>query len=146
MRDSYSFPDGRLADHHIGDSFSCVSIPQRRDRALFRLAREHLLQLRAQLRGIAPHEDVRPHRHRNRPLGIFAHGKARDVQIRGLFLDPTGISDYHRSARLQREKIEAEQSEFKLTVDKLPAQAGIDPLNKLIDRNPDDNVITVAKK
>lgn len=28
----------------------------------------------------------------------------------------------------------------------LPAQAGIDPLNKLIDRNPDDNVIRVEKQ
>jgi ABC-2 type transport system permease protein len=33
-----------------------------------------------------------------------------------------------------------------LVVDKLPAKAGIDPLNKLIDRNPDDNVVKVEKK
>jgi hypothetical protein len=31
-----------------------------------------------------------------------------------------------------------------LTVDKIPAQAGIDPLNKLMDRKPDDNVIKVV--
>jgi hypothetical protein len=29
------------------------------------------------------------------------------------------------------------------TVDQLPAKAGIDPANKLIDRNPDDNVMKV---
>jgi hypothetical protein len=28
-------------------------------------------------------------------------------------------------------------------VDRVPSKAGIDPLDKLIDRNPDDNVITV---
>jgi len=28
-------------------------------------------------------------------------------------------------------------------VDKKPQRAGIEPLNKLIDRNPDDNVKTV---
>jgi hypothetical protein len=31
-------------------------------------------------------------------------------------------------------------------VDKQPAQAGIDPLNKLIDRNPEDNVVKVEKR
>jgi ABC-2 type transport system permease protein len=35
--------------------------------------------------------------------------------------------------------------EFEVTVDQQPARAGIDPYNKLIDRNPDDNVITVNK-
>jgi ABC-type transport system involved in multi-copper enzyme maturation permease subunit len=47
---------------------------------------------------------------------------------------------------LQRQKIEQEETEFKLVVDKLPTQAGIDPIDKLIDRNPDDNVITVEKR
>ncbi|MGB0034978.1 MAG: M1 family aminopeptidase, partial [Candidatus Acidiferrales bacterium] len=47
---------------------------------------------------------------------------------------------------LHREKIEKENNEFAVTVDKLPAQAGIDPLIKLIDRNPDDNVVKVEKR
>ena len=42
---------------------------------------------------------------------------------------------------LQKHKIDQQRKEFTVTVDKVPAQAGIDPLNKLIDRNPDDNVI-----
>jgi ABC-2 type transport system permease protein len=46
---------------------------------------------------------------------------------------------------LQKHKIEQEQQEFTVTVDKVPSQAGIDPLLKLIDRNPDDN-LTEAKK
>ena len=45
---------------------------------------------------------------------------------------------------LQKQKIEHEKTEFDLVVDKLPAQAGIDPLNKLIDRKPDDNLTRVV--
>jgi ABC-2 type transport system permease protein len=47
---------------------------------------------------------------------------------------------------LQKQKIQKERTELTLMVDKLPAKAGIDPLNKLIDRNPEDNVVKVEKK
>jgi hypothetical protein len=47
---------------------------------------------------------------------------------------------------LQKHKIEQERQEFAITVDKVPAQAGIDPLIKLVDRNPDDNVVKVEKQ
>jgi len=47
---------------------------------------------------------------------------------------------------LQKHKIEKDQTELTLLVDKQPAEAGIDPLNKLIDRNPEDNVMKVEKK
>lgn len=47
---------------------------------------------------------------------------------------------------LQKHKIEQEQQSITVTVDKLPAQAGIDPLLKLVDRNPDDNLVTVKRK
>ena len=47
---------------------------------------------------------------------------------------------------LQKHKIEQEHQEFTVTVDKLPAQAGIDPLIKLVDRNPDDNLTKVKKQ
>ncbi len=43
-------------------------------------------------------------------------------------------------------KIEQEHQEFTVTVDKAPAKAGIDPLIKLIDRNPDDNVTDVERQ
>ena len=46
---------------------------------------------------------------------------------------------------LQKQKIEKDNSDFTLVVDKLPAQAGIDPLNKLIDRDPNNNVIKVKE-
>ena len=47
---------------------------------------------------------------------------------------------------LQKQKITGEKTDITVTVDKLPAQAGIDPMDKLIDRNPDDNVIAVKKR
>ena len=47
---------------------------------------------------------------------------------------------------LEKQKIDKEKTEITVTVDKLPAQAGIDPVDKLIDRNPDDNVIAVIQK
>jgi len=46
---------------------------------------------------------------------------------------------------LQKHKIEQDRTELQLIVDKNPALAGIDPLNKLIDRNPEDNVIKAEK-
>jgi hypothetical protein len=47
---------------------------------------------------------------------------------------------------LQKHKIEQQRQEFDLKVDKVPSKAGIDPLIKLIDRNPEDNVVAVKKQ
>ncbi len=47
---------------------------------------------------------------------------------------------------LQRQKIDQQKTDVTVTVDQAPAKAGIDPVDKLIDRNPDDNVIAVKKK
>ena len=44
---------------------------------------------------------------------------------------------------LEKKKIDKEETEFTMTVDKKPARAGIDPYNKLIDRRPKDNTIGV---
>jgi len=47
---------------------------------------------------------------------------------------------------LKKQKFDQESAEFDLIVDKRPAEAGIDPLIKLIDRNPDNNVMKVEKQ
>jgi ABC-type transport system involved in multi-copper enzyme maturation permease subunit len=47
---------------------------------------------------------------------------------------------------LQEHKITQEKTDVTVTVDKVPAKAGIDPVDKLIDRNPDDNVMVVKKR
>jgi hypothetical protein len=44
-----------------------------------------------------------------------------------------------------KHKIEQHETEFTILVDRLPAKAGIDPWNKLVDRKPDDNVINLTK-
>jgi ABC-2 type transport system permease protein len=44
---------------------------------------------------------------------------------------------------LKKEWIKQTNAEFTIIVDKLPAKAGIDPINILIDRRPDDNVMRV---
>ena len=47
---------------------------------------------------------------------------------------------------LQKQKIEKDKTDITLVVDKLPAEAGIDPLNKMIDRDPSNNVLKVTEK
>jgi ABC-2 type transport system permease protein len=44
---------------------------------------------------------------------------------------------------LQKQKIDKDETELTFTVDGEPVRAGIDPLDKLIDRAPDDNLIDV---
>ena len=46
---------------------------------------------------------------------------------------------------LQKHLFNKEETEIKIKVDKLPSSAGVDPLNKLIDRNPDDNTKIVIE-
>ncbi|MBI9065530.1 MAG: hypothetical protein JEZ14_26325, partial [Marinilabiliaceae bacterium] len=41
---------------------------------------------------------------------------------------------------LEKHKISDGKNSIKIIVDKKPIKAGIDPLYKLIDRNPNDNV------
>jgi ABC-2 type transport system permease protein len=45
---------------------------------------------------------------------------------------------------LEKRHITQGKNTFEVVVDKLPARAGIDPLNKLIDRNPGDNTKKVT--
>jgi ABC-2 type transport system permease protein len=56
-------------------------------------------------------------------------------------LDETGKPLY-----LEKKKIEKAETEFTIVVDRQPDKAGIDPMNKLIDRRPDDNVIKVSRE
>jgi ABC-2 type transport system permease protein len=71
-------------------------------------------------------------------------GKESDIAIADWIdigvLDEKGVPLF-----LEKRKIDKQESEFVIMVDKLPAKAGIDPFNKLIDRRPKDNVIGVVK-
>ena len=44
---------------------------------------------------------------------------------------------------LQRHLVQSGHNKIQVMVDALPVKAGIDPLNKLIDRVSDDNVVIV---
>ena len=57
----------------------------------------------------------------------------------------TGPKDKEKPLYLAKHRLNQKSTTVTLTVDELPQRAGIDPYNKLIDRNPEDNVISVTK-
>ncbi len=72
-----------------------------------------------------------------------ALGKESDVALDDLI--DIGVIDANGDAiAVERRQIRSEESSFTMTVDKRPVKAGIDPLNKLIDRRPGDNAISVT--
>lgn len=71
-------------------------------------------------------------------------GKEEDVPLAD-WIDIGVLDDKGVPVFLEKRKIEKEENEFTVVVDRKPAKAGIDPLNKLIDRRPKDNAIAVEK-
>jgi hypothetical protein len=53
----------------------------------------------------------------------------------------SGKKDQEKPLYLRKEKFTEGHKTFVITVDQLPTLAGIDPYNKLIDRNANDNII-----
>jgi hypothetical protein len=47
---------------------------------------------------------------------------------------------------MEKRRFSTDKSTVEIRVDEKPTFAGIDPYNKLIDRNPEDNVIAVEEK
>jgi ABC-2 type transport system permease protein len=47
---------------------------------------------------------------------------------------------------LKKEKLTEERKTFEIIVDHAPTLAGIDPYNKLTDRNADDNMIDITRR
>lgn len=62
-------------------------------------------------------------------IGIFAGEKKKEKVL-----------------HLQKYKIDKTEMEFEIKVDEVPTRAGIDPYNKLVDRNSDDNVGQITEK
>jgi ABC-2 type transport system permease protein len=58
----------------------------------------------------------------------------------------TGPRDSEKPLYLQKQWIHDGKQTFEVVVDQMPSRAGIDPLNKLIDRDADDNEIDVTKQ
>src|SRR5499426_1470515 len=74
-------------------------------------------------------------------------GAEKEIQIDDLvdFGVFVGEGRNEKALFLAKRRISQPETEFEVTVDQQPTRAGIDPYNKLIDRNPDDNVVTVNK-
>jgi len=57
----------------------------------------------------------------------------------------SGTKEHLKRLNLHKEWLTQANSTFEFTVDEKPTFAGIDPYNKLIDRDPADNLIEVEK-
>src|SRR5439155_2522030 len=53
------------------------------------------------------------------------------------------LDEKGNALRLEKRPVKTGEAEVTFIVDGKPAKAGIDPLNMLIDRKPDDNVVNV---
>ena len=71
-------------------------------------------------------------------------GKEEDVAPAD-WIDVGVLDDKGVPIFLEKRKIDKEENEITVVVDRKPVKAGIDPLNKLIDRRPKDNAINVEK-
>ncbi len=60
-------------------------------------------------------------------------------------VDVGALDDDDAPLLLQKQLISSGDNELKFVVDKRPAKAGVDPLNKLINRHPEDATIAVGK-
>ena len=69
-------------------------------------------------------------------------GKETDVPLAD-WIDIGVLDADNKPLFLEKKKIDREEMEFTIQVDKKPARAGIDPYNKLIDRRPKDNTVAV---
>ena len=72
-----------------------------------------------------------------------AQGKETDAPLADL-IDVGVLDEAGEPLALERKRITTEESTFTFIVSGKPAKAGIDPLNKLIDRRPNDNTVTVT--
>jgi ABC-2 type transport system permease protein len=58
----------------------------------------------------------------------------------------SGKKDEEKPLSLKKEKFTQERQTFEIVVDEMPTRAGIDPYNKLVDRNSEDNMMEVTKQ
>jgi aminopeptidase N len=65
-----------------------------------------------------------------------------DIGILGEDDPETGVPEV---LYVQKERIDQEEQSFTVNIDQRPVSVGIDPFNKMIDRNPDDNVSGVSE-
>jgi hypothetical protein len=69
--------------------------------------------------------------------------KVNDLVDIGVF---TGKKDEEKPLYFKKERLTQPSQTFEIVVNSAPSRAGIDPYNKLIDRNADDNMIDVVRQ
>jgi hypothetical protein len=84
---------------------------------------------------------------RSRKLKANGDGVETEVPLHdlievGVF---SGKKDHEQPIHVEKQWITKNDSTIEFIVDQKPTRAGIDPYNKLIDRNPEDNMIDVSK-
>ena len=85
---------------------------------------------------------VESHKSKSDGSGNETPMKVNDLIDIGIF---TGPKDHEKPLYLQKHWLREGKQSFEIVVDQMPSRAGIDPLNKLIDRNGDDNEMDVSK-
>jgi hypothetical protein len=69
-------------------------------------------------------------------------GKEQEVPFDD-FIEIGVLSANDEIIKLEKRRINKEENSFTVVVSEKPGKAGIDPLNRLIDRRPKDNVLKV---
>jgi len=85
---------------------------------------------------------VESHKVRSDGNGNETPMKVNDLMDIGVF---SGPKDQEKELYLQKRWVHEGKQTFEVIVDQMPSRGGIDPLNKLIDRNGDDNEMDVSK-
>ncbi len=58
----------------------------------------------------------------------------------------SGTKEHLKKLFMEKQRFNTDKSTVEIVVDEKPTFAGIDPYNKLIDRNPEDNLVAVEEK
>jgi hypothetical protein len=74
--------------------------------------------------------------------GVESEVPLHDLIEVGVF---SGTKDHEQPIHVEKRWISQNDSTVEFVVDQKPTRAGIDPYDKLIDRNPDDNMIDVSR-
>ena len=85
---------------------------------------------------------VESHKMKSDGSGNETPMKVNDLVDIGVF---TGPKEQEKSLYLHKQWVHDGKQTFEIIVDQMPSRAGIDPLNKLIDRNGDDNEMDVSR-
>jgi hypothetical protein len=86
---------------------------------------------------------VEAHKKKSDGSGNETPMKMNDLVDIGVF---TGTRETEKPLYLKKQWVHDGKQTFEIVVDKMPSRAGIDPLNKLIDRDGEDNETDVTKQ